>query len=87
MDFILSKDKNAKKFNHNIEIPRPNQLQEMLDISEKLGKLYPYLRVDMYLLNDHIYIGELTQCQGGGFDKIVPVEMDAYFGEKLDLNV
>ena len=59
----------------------------MIEISENLGKFYPYLRVDMYLVGNKIYIGELTQCHGGGFDKMSPFHFDEFYGNKLNINV
>jgi|688.fasta_scaffold167028_2 hypothetical protein len=86
LDFTWSKKNKTNNFSHNIDLSPPAQLNQMIEISENLGKFYPYLRVDMYLVGNKIYIGELTQCHGGGFDKILPFHFDEYYGSKLHIN-
>ena len=46
---------------------RPKQLDEMIDIAKSLSKNIPCLRVDLYLCNDKIYIGELTFSHFAGW--------------------
>lgn len=42
-------------------IERPSNLDEMVNLSEMLAKDFPYVRVDLYRLNDGtIYFGEMT---------------------------
>jgi hypothetical protein len=55
-------------------------------IAEKVAKLYPYVRVDFYDVDGKLYFGEITQCHGGGFDQIRPIEWDYKYGEMLKLN-
>ncbi|EFH4152812.1 glycosyl transferase, partial [Escherichia coli] len=44
-----------------------------------------YLRVDLYLVQEKIYVGELTFHQGSGYDKITPFEWDERLGKELKL--
>jgi hypothetical protein len=67
------------------DLPRPENLNEMISIAEKLAAGFPYIRVDLYNVNGKIYCGELTFFQGSGFDKLSPYEKDLELGEKLDL--
>ena len=50
----------------DVLIEKPNQYEKMLEIAEKLSKGISHLRVDLYYINSHIYVGELTICSGGG---------------------
>lgn len=64
---------------------RPAQFDVMVEISEKLSKNIPHVRVDLYCCGDNIYFGELTFFDGSGLDKIEPVEWDYKIGEWLTL--
>jgi hypothetical protein len=68
------------------EIEKPNTMDEMIKIAEKIGSLFPYVRVDFYDVDGKIYFGEVTQHHGGGFDQIKPIEWDYKYGEMVDLN-
>ena len=45
---------------------RPEKLEEMLKLSEILAKDIPHVRVDWYLIENHLYFGELTFFDGSG---------------------
>jgi hypothetical protein len=57
----------------------------MIIIAEKIAQYYLYVRVDLYSLNNRIYVGEITHTHGGGFDRIYPKEWDFQLGEKLKI--
>lgn len=67
------------------EIQPPANLQKMIDFGSVVARLYKYVRVDFYDVDGVLYFGEITQCHGGGFDKILPFEYDLMFGEKIKL--
>jgi hypothetical protein len=46
--------------------PRPEQLDEMLQIACKLAEPLGYMRVDLYLHQGRIHVGELTLTPGAG---------------------
>jgi hypothetical protein len=53
-------------------IPAPAELPEMLRISEKLGSMFDFARIDLYLSDHGIKFGEITLTPGAGhytFDK------------------
>jgi hypothetical protein len=79
-----NKSKNITELRGN-EIEKPSTMDEMISIAEKIGKMFPYVRVDFYDIDGKIYFGEITQHHGGGFDQIRPIEFDYKFGEMLDL--
>ena len=66
---------------------KPACLEEMLSYAQKLSQGIPFLRVDMYLVNDKIYIGELTFYHYGGYIPFSPPEWDLKLGKKLDLGL
>ena len=68
------------------EISKPESLEEMLEISRKLSKGIPHVRVDLYHIKGKVYFGELTFFHGSGFEKFTPEEWNITFGEWLNLN-
>ena len=65
--------------------PKPENLDEMLDIARKLSKGKAHVRVDLYNVNKHIYFGELTFYTGAGFTPFTLKEYDKVLGEMLKL--
>jgi hypothetical protein len=80
-----SKSKNTDEL-RGAEIEKPSTMDKMIEISEEIGKLFPYVRVDFYDVDGKIYFGEITQHHGGGFDQIKPIEWDYKFGDMVDLD-
>ena len=64
---------------------KPPHYEEMRSLCKQLSKDFPFLRVDFYDVNDHLYIGELTLFPGAGFIKMEPMEFDYEMGEWLHL--
>lgn len=64
---------------------RPEQLDDIIEIAEKLSAGIPQLRVDTYIANGKIYVGELTFFHNGGMCKFEPEEWDYTFGSWIDL--
>lgn len=64
---------------------KPQKFQEMIKIAEILSEGIPEVRVDLYISNNKIYFGELTFFDGGGFDKIEPLEWDYKLGSWIKL--
>lgn len=67
--------------------PKPNCLDELLGLTEKLAKGHPQLRVDFYIINGKVYFGEITFYTAGGFQPMIPREMDEIVGKLIDLPV
>lgn len=66
-------------------IEKPKKLEKMLDIAEKLSKDIPFVRVDLYEVNEKIYFGELTFYPSAGFEGFNPPEYDKILGDMLEL--
>lgn len=65
---------------------RPDNLEEMRKLAEKLSADFDFVRVDLYNENGHIYYGEMTFTPGNGTTKFKPEKFEEKFGElwKLD---
>ena len=57
-------DFDEAQFNHwtkrEEEITRPDNFDEAIKIAEKLAAPFPFVRVDLYIINKKIYISEMT---------------------------
>ncbi len=68
------------------EIEKPVTMDKMIELAEVLASNFPFVRVDFYDINGHIYFGELTFTSSAGFAKFTPTSFDVYYGQKLVLN-
>ncbi len=68
-----------------INIDPPENIVEMWDISEKLCKPFPFVRVDLYETNGQVIFGELTFTPSAGLDTGRLPETDLIFGKMLSL--
>ena len=69
----------------NREIALPSSIEQMIEISEKISKDVPFLRVDLYDINGTIYFGELTFFPSAGYGGFEPIEADYELGAWLEL--
>ena len=60
LDVVVSKKKSDRP------IPRPKQLERMIEISRQLSADFDFVRVDLYEIHDKIYFGELTFSPAAG---------------------
>ena len=68
------------------EVPRPNCLTELLELSEIIARDFAFVRVDFYILNDGtIKFGEVTLASAGGFCKWYPSDYNLLLGNMVDL--
>lgn len=66
-------------------IERPAKLDEMLKVASRLSEGFPFLRVDLYLVDSRIYFGEMTLYPGNGVTTFDPPEYDRIFGDLIEL--
>ena len=64
---------------------RPNLLDKMIGLSEKLAKDMYHIRVDWYVVEGRLYFGEITFFDGSGFDAFDSREMELYLGDMIKL--
>lgn len=68
------------------EIPRPQRLEELIAVSEKLAEGFAHARVDFYILNDGtLKFGEITFTSASGVCKWNPPEQDRIYGDMIVL--
>ena len=68
------------------DIPRPKELDQMIQIAEKLAIEFVFLRVDFYIVKGRLYIGELTLTPNGGFFfSDISNELNDKFGSMIKL--
>lgn len=70
----------------SIDVPKPENLDEMLNISKKLSKELPHVRVDLYNNNGNISFGELTFFHLSGMVRFRDEALDIEMGNWLDLS-
>ena len=68
-----------------VDIVKPQNLEAMIMLAEKLSKEIPFLRVDFYEVAGKIYFGELTFFPGSGMEEFTPESWDLKLGELIDL--
>lgn len=82
MDFYMTSPNDK-----NVKIPKPKQLDKMLEFARKLSSGTTFLRVDLYSIGDDIYFGELTLHPGSGMIDFHPKEFDQKLGNMLKLPI
>ena len=74
-------------FPNDVAIVPPSSeiTSKLLKYAEELSKGFPHVRVDLYIVNNRIYFGEMTFTNGAGFDRVKPVEFDLEMGKHFIL--
>lgn len=73
----VSESKDKTSFYHNVF---------HVKVAETLSTGFVHVRVDLYNVNEHVYFGELTLYDNGGFDLDITYETDLLWGRKMDLS-
>lgn len=66
-------------------IPRPKAYRQALAIAERLAGDFNFIRVDLFLIGDQVYFGELTNFPDNGLAAFSPRSFDGHLGSKLQL--
>lgn len=69
----------------NDVIEKPEGLDKMIEIANKLSEGFPCVRVDLYYINHKVYFGELTFYPWTGYVQFEPDEFDFEMGRKFIL--
>ena len=64
---------------------RPETLDEMLHIAERLAEGFPAARIDLYSIQQKVYFGEITFFPWSGYMKFTPDQFDYELGKKFVL--
>lgn len=85
-------DRNFKRLEAELLYPnfegrqdKPALLEVAIEVAEKLSSEFNFIRVDLYVLENHVYFGELTNYPGNGFIPFKPEEMEVKMGSLLNL--
>ncbi|MHB1314476.1 MAG: ATP-grasp fold amidoligase family protein [Christensenellales bacterium] len=73
--------------NSGLEIKQPENLPQMLALSEILAKGHPFVRIDFYESGRRLYFGELTFYPLSGFAGFLPASCDELLGSWIELPV
>ena len=65
--------------------PKPECLDELLDITRVLCRDMAQVRIDFYIIENRIYFGEITLYAANGFQKMIPEELNLKLGQMLTL--
>ncbi|MCI7187200.1 MAG: hypothetical protein MR995_03555 [Fusobacterium mortiferum] len=65
---------------------KPLYLDKLIEVAEDLSKDFPFVRVDLYLIKDKIYFGELTFYPWSGYVQFNPDSFDYLLGKEFTLN-
>ena len=66
--------------NYDKPVSCPECYDEMKSIAAKLSEGFEHVRVDLYVIDGHIFFGEMTFTNGNGFEEITPDEWSYKLG-------
>lgn len=66
------------------DVPKPELLNEMIEIASKLSSEFSYVRVDLYFFDRKIYFGELTLHHESGWARFNPQKYDTMLGKMVN---
>lgn len=72
---------------NNFDINKHQLLNQAIRIAEKLSEDFTFIRVDLYVTQNKIFFGELTNYPGNGFIPFKPIKMEYEIGSWLKLNI
>lgn len=64
-------------------IPKPGTFERAVHYAESLSVGFSFIRVDLYLIGEEVYFGEMTNFPGNGLETFYPRSFDLYLGEKI----
>ena len=67
------------------DIPRPEKLEEMLDIARRLSQGLRHIRIDLYAVKDRIFFGEMTFFHGYGMEVFRPRSFEEHMGDLINI--
>lgn len=83
---LLRINKRGKAAPANFTLPRPDCLDEMVNVAKTLSEGLPFARIDLYQSNKKVYFGEITFFPDSGLDSNVLPETDLKWGHLLKIN-
>ena len=71
--------------NSAIPLRKPTHLEKMLGVVSILSEGIPFIRVDLYVINDEIKFSEFTFFSDSGLERFYPEKWDLELGEMINL--
>ena len=68
-----------------MEVGRTDRFEEMVTIAKNLSANIPFVRVDLFSINNKVYFSEMTFYPGGGFGFFSPQEWEEKIGSWIKL--
>lgn len=65
---------------------KPDTLETMLKLSERLSKDFPFMRTDFYSIGEKVFFGEITLYPASGSAPFDPKNYDDIIGKWLDIS-
>lgn len=75
----------AAKLSITKNVKTPQNLSTLLKVSKTLAKPLGYVRVDLYSIDDRVYVGELTFTPAAGSSRFYPSQYDRIYGDLWEL--
>ena len=69
----------------NVAINKPKNLSKMLDIARTLSNSFVHVRIDLYVVFDKIYFGEMTFFPESGFGEFEPSTFSKEMGNYIKI--
>ena len=66
-------------------VPRPKNLERMIEIAEKISQGSPQVRNNLYNVNGKIYFGEMTVTAFSGMNNQFTTEFHRMIGDRIHL--
>ena len=82
---LLPLNKRGKNVPKGFTLPKPDCINELFCLAEKLSKGLPYARIDLYAVNNHPYFGEITFFPSSGMDLNLLPETEILYGSMIKL--
>ncbi len=70
LDFSILKPKS------NLDFKKPKNLQQLINLAEKIGEDFEFIRVDLYTNEKQIFIGEITNWPENGKGYFIPKDSE-----------
>ncbi len=67
------------------DINKPSNFEEMIDVATKLADKFPFVRVDLYSINNRTIFGEMTFYPADGRNDFHPLENNKIIGNYITL--
>ena len=68
-----------------IEIDKPSAYEKAVLTAEKLATPFDLIRVDLYIVGEDVYFGEMTNFPGAALDPLEPKSFDFEIGKQITL--